>query len=279
MAIMVVGLIAGACKHPKPPGIPIAVRDKTPEPGPPTTAPCEAPSVSITANGNTINAGQNSTLTWQAFNADSLRIEPEIGNVALTGNRQVSPPVSVTYTAYATSKCGTQSGVTRITVNQRPAQGPTQIVENGPGERTEQRGSNGNGGGPVQTTNTGRGPTTPTDSTFAEGIKNILFDYDKAEIRSDQMPHLQADATWLKQHPNVRVIVEGHADERGNQEYNLALGVRRANNIVQYLVGQGVAESRLRSISFGQERPDCRDANPDETCHQRNRRAAFTQAQ
>jgi peptidoglycan-associated lipoprotein len=107
---------------------------------------------------------------------------------------------------------------------------------------------------------------------------NILFDYDKAELRPDQVPQLQADTNWLKQHPNVRVIVEGHADERGNQEYNLALGVRRANTIVQYLVSQGIAEARIRSMSYGKERPECLDATPDESCHQKNRRAAFTES-
>jgi peptidoglycan-associated lipoprotein len=107
---------------------------------------------------------------------------------------------------------------------------------------------------------------------------SILFDYDKAELRPDQITQLQADATWLKQNPNVRIVVEGHADERGNQEYNLALGVRRANTIVQYLVAQGVTESRIRAISYGKERPVCQDASPDEGCHQRNRRAAFTES-
>jgi peptidoglycan-associated lipoprotein len=108
-------------------------------------------------------------------------------------------------------------------------------------------------------------------------VKNILFDYDKAELRPDQMPQLSSDVNWLKQHPSVRVIVEGHADERGNQEYNLALGVRRANTVVQYLITQGVTESRIRSISYGKERPACREDHPDEACHQKNRRAAFTE--
>jgi peptidoglycan-associated lipoprotein len=104
---------------------------------------------------------------------------------------------------------------------------------------------------------------------------SILFDYDQAELRSDQVPQLQTDAAWLKQHPNVRVIIEGHADERGNQEYNLALGARRANTVVQYLVSQGITESRIRTISYGKERPVCEDGT--EGCHQKNRRAAFTE--
>jgi peptidoglycan-associated lipoprotein len=108
-------------------------------------------------------------------------------------------------------------------------------------------------------------------------MRNILFDYDKAELRQDQQSQLSSNAKWLKQHPSVTLIVEGHADERGNQEYNLALGVRRANNVVQYLISQGVAESRIRTISYGKERPVCRDGQPNEACHQKNRRASFTE--
>jgi peptidoglycan-associated lipoprotein len=228
--------------------------------------------VTLTANAATITQGQSSTLTWQAFNADSLRIEPEIGTVPLTGNRQVSPQSSVTYQATATSPCGNQSGVARITVNERvaavtpPAPRPPDPVTPTPPARPPD---------PVRPTP----PTTPTpaprDPSFGEAVLSILFDYDKAELRSDQVAQLQADANWLKSHPAVRVMIEGHADERGNQEYNLALGVRRANTVVQYLVSQGVNESRIRSISYGKERPACQDASPDEGCHQRNRRAAF----
>jgi peptidoglycan-associated lipoprotein len=248
----------------------------------PVNTPCTPPSVTLTADSTTITRGQNSTLIWQAFNAASLRIEPEVGAVALSGNRQVTPQNSVTYTATATSPCGTQSGVARITVNEQvatviPPQPPAVIDVRPPQPPVT----------PPTPPQPPRGtPPTPTptpvvqprDPSFGESMLNILFDYDKAELRADQMAQLQADATWLKNHPNVRVIIEGHADERGNQEYNLALGVRRANTIVQFLTAQGVTESRIRSISYGKERPLCKDASPDEGCHQRNRRAAFTEA-
>lgn len=277
LALVAAGLLLGACKSKNYPAPPIASNTRTAPPtdqGPTAAAPCPEPSVTLSANAASINRGQVSTLVWQAYNADSLRIEPEIGTVALAGNRQVQPQSSVTYTATATSRCGTQSGVARITVNDQPTQvatndRPPQVINVAP---PAPRGGGPRGGPPTPPA------TTPTDIAFGAGMQNILFDYDKAELRPDQMTQLQSDATWLKQHPAVRVIVEGHADERGNQEYNLALGVRRANSVVEYFVAQGVNESRIRTISYGKERPVCREESPDEACHQQNRRAAFTES-
>jgi peptidoglycan-associated lipoprotein len=87
------------------------------------------------------------------------------------------------------------------------------------------------------------------------------------------MSRLQSNASWLKQNPNVRFTIEGHCDDRGSQEYNLALGDRRANAVKEYLVSQGIAESRMNVISYGEDRPVCREETED--CYQRNRRAEF----
>jgi peptidoglycan-associated lipoprotein len=100
-----------------------------------------------------------------------------------------------------------------------------------------------------------------------------LFDYDKSDIRADQVSRLQGNATWLRANPNVRFTVQGHADERGSQEYNLGLGDRRANAVKEFLSGQGIADNRINIVSFGEERPACQDQT--EGCYQRNRRAAF----
>jgi peptidoglycan-associated lipoprotein len=108
-------------------------------------------------------------------------------------------------------------------------------------------------------------------------VQDILFDYDQSEIRADQMPRLQGNATWLKANPNVRFTVQGHADERGSQEYNLGLGDRRANAVKEFLASQGVADSRINIVSFGEERPSCQEQTED--CYQRNRRAAFVMNQ
>ena len=104
-------------------------------------------------------------------------------------------------------------------------------------------------------------------------MQDILFDYDKATIRADQESKLLNGAAWLKQNPTVRMTIEGHADERGGQEYNIALGDERAAAVRKYLAAQGVADGRMGTVSYGEERPKCRDENED--CFQANRRAAF----
>jgi peptidoglycan-associated lipoprotein len=114
---------------------------------------------------------------------------------------------------------------------------------------------------------------TPIDQLFAQNVKTIYFDFDKYDIRPDQVSQLQANGAWLKMNPNVRFTIEGHCDEKGSQEYNLALGERRANTVKQALVSAGVAESRIMVQSLGKERPVCSEET--EECFQKNRRAAF----
>jgi peptidoglycan-associated lipoprotein len=118
-----------------------------------------------------------------------------------------------------------------------------------------------------------RTPDANIQQLFSSNVQTIYFDYDKSEIRADQMSRLQSNASWLKQNPNVRFTIEGHCDDRGSQEYNLALGDRRANAVKEYLVSQGIAERRMNVISYGEDRPVCREETED--CYQRNRRAEF----
>jgi len=108
----------------------------------------------------------------------------------------------------------------------------------------------------------------------AEGpLKEIYFDFDKSDIRADARPVLQANADWLRRNAGVRVEIEGHCDERGTNEYNLALGARRAQAAKDYLVTLGVAAGRISTISYGEEALVCREKT--EECWQRNRRARF----
>ena len=102
----------------------------------------------------------------------------------------------------------------------------------------------------------------------------IFFDTDKYNVRADQRAQLQKQADWLKKYPNVQVTVEGHADERGTREYNLALGARRANAVKEFLVSLGVSTSRLQTVSYGKERPICTESNED--CWAQNRRGVST---
>lgn len=108
----------------------------------------------------------------------------------------------------------------------------------------------------------------------AASLQDVFFEFDQWVIRPESRKLLEADAEWLAAHPEAKVQIEGHADERGTEEYNLALGERRAKSVMNFLVNLGVSPSRLSSISYGEEKPSCSD--PSESCYERNRRAHFS---
>ena len=126
---------------------------------------------------------------------------------------------------------------------QAPAQAPAQAVQPAPV--------------PVP----GPRPGSPEDLVVNVGDR-VFFDFDKYDLKPRAREVLERQATWLKRFPDVRIIVEGHCDERGTREYNLALGERRANAAKDYLVSLGVDPSRVRTISYGKERPGGRTAAP-----------------
>jgi peptidoglycan-associated lipoprotein len=105
-------------------------------------------------------------------------------------------------------------------------------------------------------------------------LKDIHFDFDRADIRPDAAEILDSNADWLKANPGYLVLVEGHTDPRGTNEYNLALGDRRARAARNYLVSHGVAATRVTTISYGEERGVCSESN--EECWGQNRRAHFS---
>tara|TARA_R110002012_G_scaffold77282_14_gene195969 strand:- start:28633 stop:29274 length:642 start_codon:yes stop_codon:yes gene_type:complete len=113
-------------------------------------------------------------------------------------------------------------------------------------------------------------PGTQQDFTVNVGDR-IFFDTDSSVVRADAAATLDRQAQWLNQYPNYQITVEGHADERGTREYNLALGARRAAATRQYLATRGVAANRIRTISFGKERPVA--VCDDISCWSQNRRA------
>ena len=113
----------------------------------------------------------------------------------------------------------------------------------------------------------------PSEFAPNPNLKTIYFDFDKYNIRPDDAKTLDGDAAWLKANPNNLVLIEGHADERGTNEYNLALGEKRAKAAMNYLVAQGVQASRVTIISYGEERPVC--AEKTEACWAKNRRDNF----
>ena len=106
-----------------------------------------------------------------------------------------------------------------------------------------------------------------------DNLKPIHFDFDKSNIRSGDAKILDASAKWLAANPNQILLIEGHCDERGTDAYNLALGDRRARSAMNYLVAQGVASDRITLVSFGEERPVCKEKN--EACWSQNRRGMF----
>jgi peptidoglycan-associated lipoprotein len=158
------------------------------------------------------------------------------------GSLQVTPTVSTTYTLYAKGPGGAKSASARVTVTV-PTPPPTPP---GPSE----------------------------DELFRQNVKDIYFDFDKSDIRPDQQSAMQQDAAFLIQHPNINLTIEGHCDERGSIEYNIALGDKRANAVKERLVAAGISSANVKTISYGKEKPVCTEQA--ESCWQQNRRGHFS---
>ena len=215
-----------------------------PAPPPPPPPPTLAPTASLTADPASIQAGQSTTLTWHTENATQVTIGG-LGSVQPNGSKSVTPAESTTYHLTAEGAGGTQEATTRVTVT--PAPPP---------------------------------PATPVASEadqFTANVHDIYFNYDKYDVREDQQPTIQADVQWLMANPNVKFTIEGHCDERGSTEYNLALGDNRANSVKQALIQAGVSADRIKTISFGKEKPFCTEST--DACWQQNRRAHFVYGQ
>ena len=210
-----------------------------PPPPPPPTAP--SPTASISVSPDTIQQGQSATLTWQTTNATDVSIDG-IGAVQANGSQQVSPTDSTTYHLTAKGAGGTQDATTRLTVTPPPV---------------------------VQTST----PLPTDEDLFGQTVKDVYFDYDKSDVRADQQAAVQSDAQFLTQHSNINFTIEGHCDDRGSTEYNLALGDQRANTVKNALVTAGIGAARIKTISYGKEKPFCVEDN--EACWQQNRRGHF----
>jgi peptidoglycan-associated lipoprotein len=240
--------LAAGCKHPPKQTTtvpPAPVRNETPPaPG--------APAIGLfSAEPTSIEKGQPSNLRWSVTNATNVSIDGGVGPVSPSGRRAVYPDSTTTFTLTATGPGGTQTASATITVV-TPPQPP--------------------------------GPETRSKPTFAEiaaRLQDLHFDYDKSDVRAQDQALLSGDASALKTifatFPNSSITIEGHCDERGSAEYNLALGDRRASATKDALVALGVQGDRLKTVSYGKERPICTEEN--EVCFQQNRRAHFNAAQ
>ena len=116
-------------------------------------------------------------------------------------------------------------------------------------------------------------PAPPKEYRANDALKQIFFAFDKSDIRPGDAKVLDATAAYLKANPSQLVLIEGHCDERGTAEYNLALGERRAKSAMNYLVSNGIEAGRITTISYGKERPVCSERA--ETCWSRNRNDTF----
>ena len=220
-------------------------KKKAPPP-PPETAPppaaAPAPAAQITATPPVISAGDQVVLSWRTADATTVSIDG-IGDVPTSGVRTVTPSASTSYRLVATGPGGTADATARVTVNAAPAV--------------------------VVPTN-----TMSEEEEFRAHVQDAFFDYDTYDIRNDAQTVLAADASFLVSHPNIKVVLGGYCDERGSNEYNLALGQNRADAAKNALVTAGVAASRIRVVSYGKEKPFCSEST--EQCWQQNRRAGFT---
>ncbi len=224
--------LSAACKKPVP--------QAPPPPPPPPAAPPAKPTVNLQASSNIIQRGESVTLTWSSTNATTLSLSPGIGNVSAEGTQRVTPQDSITYTITATGPGGSADANVHITVSAPPPPAP-------------------------------RAAEPTLQVLFDRGVKDAYFEYDKADIRPDARDALSQTAQFLRSYPQVKVVIEGHCDERGSTEYNLALGDRRAAAAKQFLASLGISAARMETVSYGKERPFCSAST--EECYQQNRRA------
>ena len=219
-------------------------KKKTPPPAPATPPPpaAPAPTAHITAEPGAISAGDQVTLTWKTTDATSVSIDG-IGDVPTSGTKTVTPTTSTNYHLVAKGEGGTADDTARVTVTAPP---PVQ-----------------------QPTN-----TMSAEEEFKANVQDIFFDYDSYDVRQDAQATLSKDAAYLNSKPTLKIVIGGYCDERGSNEYNLALGENRANAAKNALVNAGVAADRIRVISYGKEKPFCTEST--EACWQQNRRAGFS---
>ncbi len=208
---------------------------------------------SFTGEPRSIERGQSATLRWSVGNSTDISIDQGLGPVAANGSRQVFPSQTTTYTL--TAKGAGVQDTRSVTIDVTSSVPP-------PPSRTA-------------------GVAISSSDILGREAQDVYFDYDKNDIRADGRDTLTNDAAVIKRilsaDPGFTIVIEGHCDERGSEEYNLALGDRRALAVKEFLVQLGVPDNRLKTISFGKERPVCTDEN--EACFQRNRRGHLAPAQ
>jgi len=206
----------------------------------PTAPPApEKPTATLALSRTDIQKGQETVLTWNTSNADNVTIDG-LGTVGASGSRTLTPSDSTTYDLMAKGLGGEADASARVTVTQPVAM---------------------------------KQPEVTLADLFNQNVKDIFFDYDKYGIRATDQSVAEADAKFLAAHPDAKVLIEGHCDERGSEEYNIALGDNRADSTRDFLTKLGVNPNQIKTISYGKEKPFC--TNDNDSCYQQNRRAHF----
>ncbi len=194
-----------------------------------------APTVNLQATPSAIERGQNTKLVWSAENAKIVTIGG-LGELPASGEREISPRVSTTYTATALGDGGNATASTRVTVNEPPAPPPA--------ERP-------------RTVAEAPAPAPPAASeVFKRMLVPVYFELDQSDLQASEQEKLRRAAEWLLKPENRSIVfrIEGMCDPRGTAEYNLGLGERRARSVKNYLVTQGLEESRIETVSYGLEK-------------------------
>lgn len=170
------------------------------------------------------------------------------------------------------SGCAKQPATTAATAGPAPAPAPRAAAP-GPAPTAAAPAESGAAAGSAAAAPASTARPSLKEFVAVAALKDVFFEFDKYDIRAEDAKTLDANATWLKANAENLVLIEGHCDERGTNEYNLALGERRAKAAMNYLVSQGVQANRITIISYGEERPVCNEKN--ESCWSKNRRAHF----
>jgi peptidoglycan-associated lipoprotein len=191
-----------------------------------------APIINLHAEPSAIEVGQSAKLRWSTEHARTVTITG-LGNVPASGERQVSPRLSTTYTGTAVGDGGTANASARVTITERAS------------KLTEP---------PAAPANAKPGPSIAEQ--FNNAVTAVYFDYDKADLSAADQEKLRRAADWLLQDPHRTITfrIEGNCDPRGTEEYNLGLGDRRARVAKNFLISLGVDASRIDTISYGVEK-------------------------
>lgn len=245
-----------ACGKRPPPPLPPPPEARVPAPAPePDATPREgvvaAPQLTVFVEPEEIAPGESALLTWESKGATRVWIEPNIGDVDTSGRIRFFPDRTTSYTVSAEGPGGRISREVQVQVGPRLTPGGDQDVRE---EELE---------------------AVPLERRFEEEVRPVFFPFDSAELTEEAKLVLEANLRWLMRSENrhVRVRLEGHTDQRGSEEYNLALGDRRAQVVRDYLISRGMDPNRLETFSWGEEKP--RVPGTTEEAYAQNRRTEF----